>query len=198
MTSYLSKGHTEPSDVEILNEWGIHMNAATTRRRTHCIWIPPTISQVKLNTDGAARGNPGPGGFGVSFRYHNGNFLYVMGGGLGNTTCYLAECTTIVEGVEAALSRGWNNLWVESDSSAAVTTANSLSMPWELLNIWKLCSRACASLRVTHTWREANQAADIIAKRASRLVNNEIIFCNGRPPWIYKWEVPYNLYVRHV
>ncbi|KAF9624935.1 hypothetical protein IFM89_015655 [Coptis chinensis] len=150
-TSYLSKGHTESSDAGILNEWGIHMNAVAARRKIHCIWIPPAIAQVKLNTDGAARGNPGPGGFGVSFRDHIGNFLYVMGGGLGNTTCYLAECTTIVEGVEVALSRGWNNLWVESDSSAVVTAANSSSMPWELLNRWKLCSRACTSLRVTHT-----------------------------------------------
>ncbi|KAF9600045.1 hypothetical protein IFM89_002518 [Coptis chinensis] len=86
-----------------------------------------------------------------------------MDGGLGNTTCYQAECTAIVEGVE-------------SDSLAAVTAANSLSMQWELLNRWKLCSRACSSLRVDHTWREANQPADIIAKRASWLVNNELSY----------------------
>ncbi|KAF9609249.1 hypothetical protein IFM89_014443 [Coptis chinensis] len=79
------------------------MKVAAARRSLHYIWLPPVTFQVKLNTDDATRGNPGPGGFGVSFRDHQGNFLYILGGGLGNIACYLAECTTIVEGVEMAI-----------------------------------------------------------------------------------------------
>lgn len=45
-------------------------------------WSPPHEGCLKLNFDGASKGNPGPAGFGCVLRDHLGRVLHVIYGPL--------------------------------------------------------------------------------------------------------------------
>ncbi|KAF9592403.1 hypothetical protein IFM89_014654 [Coptis chinensis] len=143
--------------------------------------------QVKIITDGTTKGS--------YFRDHDGNFLLICGKGLGEATSYWAECICILESVEIAIEKGWLNMWVESD---AVTTFTSNSMSWQIRYIWHTCMKRPHLFYLSHIWREGNTVADAIAKNASNLEKDLLIVCNVKPPWIYKWEVPYQTFMRFV
>ncbi|KAK8647759.1 hypothetical protein V6N13_121486 [Hibiscus sabdariffa] len=80
-------------------------------------------------------------------------------------------------GLILALNLGFNTLWVESDSSTVVDAINEkqpddskagyyLSQIWELLDGFEDCL-------VTHSWREANKAADFLSKM--RLTEDDVV-----------------------
>ncbi len=60
------------------------------------------LTKVTLYTDGACKGNPGPGGWGVVLRY--GNVQKTLHGGEANTTNNRMELTAAIKGL-AALKR---------------------------------------------------------------------------------------------
>ncbi|KAF9592133.1 hypothetical protein IFM89_012562 [Coptis chinensis] len=90
---------------------------------------------VKLNVDGASSGNPGPAGVGC--RNASGGFEFVYSSNIGIATNFIAECTTIQEGIETALNRGKTAIWVESDSTTAVAAFNFDKIPWQLKGRWR-------------------------------------------------------------
>ena len=55
--------------------------------------------------DGAARGNPGPAGFGVHLTAGDGTPLAEIAEGIGVATNNVAEYTGLIEGLKAALDR---------------------------------------------------------------------------------------------
>ncbi|KAF6158767.1 hypothetical protein GIB67_040281 [Kingdonia uniflora] len=55
-------------------------------------WELPNHGEIKINTDGAARGNPGKGGIGCIFRDSDNKVLGSLSQGLGLVTNYRAEC----------------------------------------------------------------------------------------------------------
>ena len=76
---------------------------------------------IKLNTDGASSGNPGPGGYGVILRC--GALEKEMSGGFSRTTNNRMELLAVIVGLEAIK---WENAVVEvySDSSYVVKAIN--------------------------------------------------------------------------
>ncbi|KAF6158118.1 hypothetical protein GIB67_014912 [Kingdonia uniflora] len=96
----------------------------------------PNHDEIKINTDGAARGNPGKGGIGCNFRDSEGKVLGSLVQGLGLVINYTAECKAIIKGVELAASNGWLIAWVESDSKSAVKALNSDNISWTLEDEW--------------------------------------------------------------
>lgn len=76
---------------------------------------------IYLFTDGAASGNPGPGGFGVVLRC--GNYEKEISGGYRMTTNNRMELLAVITGLEAIR---WQNAEVEiwSDSSYVVNAVN--------------------------------------------------------------------------
>ncbi|KAL5703692.1 hypothetical protein ACHQM5_022217 [Ranunculus cassubicifolius] len=70
--------------------------------------------------------------FGASFRNADGDFIAVLARGLGVNDNYWAESVAVVEAMEFAVSKGWLNLWVESDSLSTVQVFNSGAKPWKL------------------------------------------------------------------
>lgn len=68
--------------------------------------------------------------------------------------------------VEIASKKGWNNLWLETDSQLVVLAfKDSLLVPWKLQNHWKNCISLVRNMNfnVTHIFREGNVCADRIA-----------------------------------
>ncbi|KAF9599521.1 hypothetical protein IFM89_038741 [Coptis chinensis] len=118
-------------------------------------------------------GNLGLVGWGATYRDHNGEFLLVSCKGLGVETNYVAECYTILENAEVAIEKGWLNLWLESDPAAAIEAFSTGKIPWQLSKRWGWCKSKLQRCMLSHTWREANFAADTAAKRGSRLDKDE-------------------------
>ena len=99
------------------------------------------MKKVEIYTDGACRGNPGPGGWGAILEY-NGH-QKELSGGESNTTNNRMELTAVIEGLRAlkepctvelysdskyvidALEKGWawgwkKKNWIKSDKKLAL------------------------------------------------------------------------------
>lgn len=84
-----------------------------------------------LNTDGGARGNPGPAGIGVVLRTHDGEILAELGRGIGATTNNVAEYKALITGLEMALANGVTEVEVLLDSTLVV---NQVTGRWKIKN----------------------------------------------------------------
>jgi hypothetical protein len=60
-----------PGEIHILQTWQLNLtgerqnNGVTRTNGSPCTWSPPPTGFIKLNFDGASKGNPGPTGFGA-------------------------------------------------------------------------------------------------------------------------------------
>jgi ribonuclease HI len=90
------------------------------------------LSEIKIYTDGAARGNPGPGGYGVILMYNN--HRKELSKGYRLTTNNRMELMAVITGLEAitkkelpvviysdsqyvvrAIEEGWLQNWIKTD-----------------------------------------------------------------------------------
>ncbi|KAF9603189.1 hypothetical protein IFM89_034522 [Coptis chinensis] len=115
-----------------------------------------------------------------------GNIIKAWGWQL--TTNYIAECEAIVCALELAISKGWLEVWVESDARAAVMAFVKDQVSWNVSARWTSCKRKFTYLLVSHTWRESNFAADTAAKRGTMLERDVSVIYDGRPPWLFNLE----------
>ncbi len=76
---------------------------------------------INLFTDGAARGNPGPGGYGVVLK--SGSHYKELSGGFSHTTNNRMELLAVITGLEA-IKRSNSEICVYSDSSYVCDAVN--------------------------------------------------------------------------
>ncbi len=82
------------------------------------------MSQLVIYTDGAARGNPGPGGYGAVL--HWGNTIKEISGGFKHTTNNRMELVAAIEALKL-LKRDGLDITIYSDSAYVV---NSVEKRW--------------------------------------------------------------------
>src|SRR3989338_10637761 len=83
--------------------------------------------KLVINTDGGARGNPGPAGIGVVIQSVDGKVLEKFGKYLGdNKTNNQAEYTAILEAMKAAKRLAGTHLEFRMDSELAVRQLNHI------------------------------------------------------------------------
>ncbi|XP_050113925.1 uncharacterized protein LOC126592246 [Malus sylvestris] len=131
----LTPGHVRGIlDRQLLVSLGISPNSCKAHSIVPVLWHPPLFSWVKVNTDGLAKGNPGPAACGGVFRDSAGYFLGGFSLSLGHRTSFYAELHAVILAVELAHVRGWKNLWLESDSSSVIScfASGSFSPLWSL------------------------------------------------------------------
>jgi ribonuclease HI len=127
--------------------------------------------RATLNTDGGARGNPGPAGIGVVLRDDDGDVVAELSQPIGETTNNVAEYTALIEGLELARRHGATHVDVRVDSELV---ASQVKGEWRIRNdrLRTLAARARALLgrfdgfTVTHVRRELNAQADALANQA--------------------------------
>ena len=113
---------------------------------------------IFLYTDGAASGNPGPGGYGVVLKC--GDMRKEMSGGFSRTTNNRMELLAVIMGLEAIK---WDNAAVEvySDSSYVVKAiTEDWLTKWQLkgwkkvknVDLWLRFLEVCRRHRVTFHW----------------------------------------------
>ncbi|OFY44040.1 MAG: ribonuclease HI [Bacteroidetes bacterium GWF2_40_14] len=90
---------------------------------------------INLYTDGAARGNPGPGGYGVVLK--SGKHYKELSGGFSHTTNNRMELLAVITGLEA-IKRSNSEICVFSDSSYVCDAINKgWLFGWEKKNFDK-------------------------------------------------------------
>jgi ribonuclease HI len=137
------------------------------------------MQKITIFTDGAARGNPGPGGFGTVLI--SGNFRKELSGGFRLTTNNRMELLAVIAGLEALKQEG-NEVIIYSDSQYVV---NAIEKKW-LFNwikinfknkknpdLWKRFYELYQKQHIKFIWikghnnNKENERCDILAVEAS-------------------------------
>ncbi|KAH0698186.1 hypothetical protein KY290_014401 [Solanum tuberosum] len=95
-------------------------------------WLKPSISFVKINSDGSCKdGYCGGGGV---IRDHSGSLVFAYPLNLGQGTSNWAEAKALLYGVQWCISNGHEFILAESDSRLLVDCVNNSSVtPWRIL-----------------------------------------------------------------
>ncbi|OVA06545.1 Ribonuclease H domain [Macleaya cordata] len=160
--------HNRVSDLMIFSSLKIIPRPVVSSVIHECFWIPPAIDQLKIGCDGCSRGNPGNAGAGIVLRDHRGSTLGAMAVGLGICTNFVAEVLAILLGLEWAKNLGWTNIWVTSDSQAAIRCFIDNKVPWFILTRWNSVKEGIRT-SFSFVFRETNFAADTMSKRGAYL-----------------------------
>jgi probable phosphoglycerate mutase len=129
------------------------------------------VDEVVVWTDGGARGNPGPAGYGVVVTDRDGQVLAELSEGIGWATNNVAEYQGVLAGLRQARLLGAPRVLMRADSLLVVN---------QQLGRWKVRNEGLRPLadearrlargfqRVTwqHVPRERNRRADALANRA--------------------------------
>jgi ribonuclease HI len=89
-------------------------------------WTPPPAGFLKLNFDGAEKGNPGMTGMGGVIRDSGGNIIRLYVGSLGNSTNNATEFGALELGLEILRRERMTNTIVEGDSTLVINTVKRI------------------------------------------------------------------------
>ena len=136
---------------------------------------------VEIFTDGACRGNPGPGGWGAVLRY--GGHEKLLYGRSSDTTNNRMELTAAIEALEAlrrpcrvrlstdsTYVKNGITQWIEGWKRKDWKTRNG--KPVKNVDLWRRLDRAASPHRVEWVWvrghagHEDNERADALARSA--------------------------------
>lgn len=124
-----------------------------------------------INTDGGARGNPGPAGTGVVIKSETGEIIYRHGGYLGVATNNVAEYKALIKALEEASNLGGTNLQINMDSELIVKQMQGhykIKEPTlkELAAKVFTLQNKFQNIIFTHVPREKNKEADALVNGA--------------------------------
>lgn len=125
--------------------------------------------------DGSSRGKKGNAGGGLLIRDESGGVVAARCVYFGIQTNVYAEIHALLEGLHLCLEFDLWNVEVETDSKLLVDSLCSGNWPWYLdAAMLQVKDKLYTSrLSVCHIYREANSAADFIAKWASTTCSSE-------------------------
>jgi ribonuclease HI len=127
--------------------------------------------RIRVETDGASRGNPGEAAGAAVLYDADGRMLLRVGRYLGRATNNVAEYEGLLAGLEAAVELGADEVEVRADSELMVRQLNGLYQVRNqgLRPLYEEALRRLAAFRahrVVHVPREQNRAADRAANDA--------------------------------
>ncbi|KAG7579386.1 Ribonuclease H domain [Arabidopsis thaliana x Arabidopsis arenosa] len=136
-------------------------------------WVATTAGWVKLNTDGASRGNPGPATAGGVLRDGDGAWCGGFALNIGRCSAPLAELWGVYYGLYLTWDRKVSRLVVEVDSEMVVGFLKTgINDTHPLSFLVRLCHDFISRdwiVRIDHVYREANFLADGLAEFAFSL-----------------------------
>lgn len=130
--------------------------------------------KLTLNTDGGARGNPGPAAIGAVIKNEKGEIIKEVSKYIGKTTNNEAEYRALIEGIKAVLEieddgkkNDKKDLLCILDSELAVKQLNGeYKVKHENMKIFwnevKNLEKNFNSIKYTHVKREKNKRADFL------------------------------------
>ncbi|KAK1321880.1 hypothetical protein QJS10_CPA03g01261 [Acorus calamus] len=132
---------------------------------TPVIWAPPPNGWFKANSDGSR--SEDRFGFGALLCIADGGCVQAISARVRDCSINLLELKGIVAGIQIALSIGAQQVWSETDSTAAIAWAKGRgTIPWTALRDIRSLHNITASFkewRISHIYREGNRVADLLA-----------------------------------
>ncbi|XP_026451053.1 uncharacterized protein LOC113351250 [Papaver somniferum] len=156
----------------------------------------PEVNQTLICCDGASRGNSRAACFGFVCRGEKGEFIHAESRGLGIPTNFIAEIMAIIGAVEWALENNRFDLFIQSDSNAAITAYTSGKLPWIIQARWYRIKEIFWRTQFVHVMRETNLIADALSKKGTGLSRGVCQKYTTRPGFIYSMEMPDKIYYR--
>src|SRR6266699_3413973 len=132
---------------------------------------PPPENYLIAHTDGGARGNPGPAGYGVVIHDAQGHKVAALSQYLGHRTNNFAEYQALIAALEYAVEHGPKALKVISDSELMVRQIKGIYKVKDptLRNLHGRASQLIRQLEwfdIEHVLRGKNREADELANAA--------------------------------
>lgn len=130
-----------------------------------------TEQVFRLYTDGACRGNPGPGGAGAVLTDERGEVVAKATKYLGHCTNNIAEYRALIMGLEEALKRNYRNLLIFLDSELLVNQVKGIyrvkneGLKPLMADVRRLLS-SLDGYTISHIARGGNAVADGLANEA--------------------------------
>ncbi|CAI9780746.1 unnamed protein product [Fraxinus pennsylvanica] len=145
----------------------IKQNGRSKRNKPIAVkWIKPEVDWFKLNTDGALKGNELAAGGGL-LRNNLGDPIWGFYEYYGECSILEAELRAIETGLKLCWTQGYRRVWIETDSKTSITLINQNNGPWGVQYTLQSIREILENMeyKLSHTWREGNQAADWFAAR---------------------------------
>eukprot|EP00253_Pinus_taeda_P005455 PITA_05455 len=150
-------------------------------------WFRYTEAQsIKLNFDGASKGNPGPAGLGGIFRDGEGNTRWVFAEWVGEMTNNEAELWAVHEGLRIAARNRYRYLEIEGDSQITIEMLRKLKdgQGWDkVAKSWRTAAiiqdieetlNRIEYKTINHVRRDGNKAADFLANWGSKEAGSKL------------------------
>lgn len=146
----------------------------------------PRENFIKLNFDGASKGNPDEAGFGGIFRDSNKQVRWIFADWAGEMTNNEAEFWALHQGLRIVVRNSYMNLEITGDSQIAIEMLKKLSngRDWEkVTDSWRttgIVQEIAALLKridykiINHVRRTGNQAADYMENWGCRDRGNTV------------------------
>ncbi|XP_070010394.1 uncharacterized protein [Nicotiana sylvestris] len=136
---------------------------------TKVMWEFPSAGWLKVNTDGASRGNPGRSSIGFCIRNENGDIVKSVGKDIEETTNTVAEAKAMVEALRFCRFQQYSHVWIQTDSMLLKKIMDGIwKPPWiiseQVEEMMQLMNGG--NYTVTHIHREGNKLADHLANYA--------------------------------
>lgn len=128
------KNPSSEMDLRILRQLGLQglipqslERKVIVREEKKDFWHPPMTGFLKLNIDGASKGNPGTADFGGVLRDEEGNIISIFHGHLGRATNNMAELMALEQGLEFLKQDNRLNIIIEVDSELTINSVKRIS-----------------------------------------------------------------------
>jgi ribonuclease HI len=133
---------------------------------------------ITAYTDGGARGNPGPAGYGVHILDADGNTLAELVGPLGRTTNNVAEYSGLIAALQWTVDHGHRRLRVRMDSELVIKQMRGEykvkhATMQELHADAKRLIAKLDQVTLEHVRREQNKVADGLSNQAMDIVEGK-------------------------
>ncbi|XP_070054705.1 uncharacterized protein [Nicotiana tomentosiformis] len=139
-------------------------------------WEFPMEGWIKINTDGASRGNPGRSAIRFCLRDKYGDVIYPAGREIDEASNIEAETLAILEALRYSSLHQHHQVWLQTDSMLLKNIVEgSWKPPWciiDQVDEIKRLLNGCINM-VSHIYREGNKLADHLANYALDVGNFE-------------------------
>ncbi|GLJ50209.1 hypothetical protein SUGI_1068690 [Cryptomeria japonica] len=154
--------------------------------RKHVRWKVPAPDWLKLNFDGASRGNLGSSGYGVVVHNNKGELIVGTFGKIGQATNNEAEILALIAGVNICITNKLSNITIEGDSLLVINGIMKSRFENRRLCQWIPCisQLLCqiGAYEVKHIYQEGNRLADSLVNLGIDSPLELMVFDNTNAP----------------
>ncbi|KAL0292122.1 UNVERIFIED_CONTAM: putative ribonuclease H protein [Sesamum radiatum] len=174
----IAKGLNWKGDRHFAKSIGLDIGSSYKPKLKIVKWTKPEAGWIKINTDGASKGNPGVAGAGGIARNEEGAVIFAFYETLGEANNSFAEVFGLFKALQICQTEGLPRVWIEVDANCIIhliqkSATAHWSMKHMLTHIHLMLKRV--EFKITHIYREGNRAADFLANLACSTNSSQLL-----------------------